>query len=59
MVKKVKRRLFTSVTAVSLCKVVFDALVDLEEFKSLLAQGFRHQIIIAIEASLRRHHLSM
>ena len=45
-------------TAISLYKVVFDALVDLEEFKSLLAQGFHHQIIIAIEAFLRRH-LSM
>ena len=45
-------------TAISLYKVVLNALVDLEAFKSLLAQGFRHQIIISIEASLRRH-LSM
>ena len=59
MVKRVWRQLFISETITSSVDVVSDTLVDLEAFKSLLAQGFRHQIIIAIEASLRRHHLSM
>ena len=54
MVKKVERPPFANAIATSLCKFAFDAHVDLGAFISLLVQEYHHQIIIAIEAFLRR-----
>ena len=54
MVKKVKTPLFINEITTSLSKFAFDALADLGAFISLLVQECRHQIIIAIEAFLRR-----